>query len=72
MERHGLVDYQMGVWEEEIISGKQTNGNAWVPRLITYQVLIQCLDLLDTGDEEALDPEAGVETGIPGRGSSRR
>lgn len=23
MERHGLVDYQMGVWEEEIISSKQ-------------------------------------------------
>ena len=22
MERHGLVDYQMGVWEEEIISSK--------------------------------------------------
>ena len=21
MERHGLVDYQMGVWEEEIVSG---------------------------------------------------
>lgn len=21
MERHGLVDYQMGVWEEEIIHG---------------------------------------------------
>jgi hypothetical protein len=21
MERHGLVDYQMGVWEEEIIDG---------------------------------------------------
>lgn len=21
MERHGLVDYEMGVWEEEIISG---------------------------------------------------
>ena len=21
MERHGLVDYQMGVWEEEIIEG---------------------------------------------------
>ncbi len=21
MERHGLVDYQMGVWEEEIING---------------------------------------------------
>lgn len=23
MERHGLVDYQMGVWEEEIICGEQ-------------------------------------------------
>ena len=22
MERHGLVDYQMGVWEEEIMSGE--------------------------------------------------
>jgi len=22
MERHGLVDYQMGVWEEEILGGK--------------------------------------------------
>ena len=22
MERHGLVDYQMGVWEEEIVSSK--------------------------------------------------
>ena len=22
MESHGLVDYEMGVWEEEIISGK--------------------------------------------------
>lgn len=24
MERHGLVDYQMGVWEEEIISGNSS------------------------------------------------
>lgn len=22
LEEHGLVDYQMGVWEEEILSGK--------------------------------------------------
>ena len=21
MERHGLVDYEMGIWEEEIING---------------------------------------------------
>lgn len=24
MERHGLVDYQMGVWEEEILGGKSS------------------------------------------------
>lgn len=23
MEKHGLVDYQIGVWEEEIISSRQ-------------------------------------------------
>lgn len=22
LEQHGLVDYQMGIWEEEILSGK--------------------------------------------------
>lgn len=22
MEQHGLVDYQMGIWEEEILCGK--------------------------------------------------
>lgn len=25
MEQHGLVDYQMGIWEEEILSGMQTS-----------------------------------------------
>lgn len=24
MEKHGLVDYQMGVWEEEIIASEYT------------------------------------------------
>ena len=24
MEPHGLVDYQMGIWEEEILSGKNS------------------------------------------------
>ena len=27
MERHGLVDYQMGVWEEEIIEGESIQSN---------------------------------------------
>ncbi|KAF3925528.1 hypothetical protein ABW21_db0200537 [Orbilia brochopaga] len=26
MERHGLVDYQMGVWEEQILDGKDTSA----------------------------------------------
>jgi hypothetical protein len=24
MEPHGLVDYEMGIWEEEILGGKAT------------------------------------------------
>ena len=29
MEKHGLVDYQMGVWEEEILASKWTQRAAW-------------------------------------------
>lgn len=29
LEPYGLVDYQMGVWEEEIMSSKRRNGMAW-------------------------------------------
>lgn len=29
MERHGLVDYEMGVWEEEIIGGKFTYNSLY-------------------------------------------
>lgn len=72
IERHGLVDYQMGVWEEEIISGKHAPKKTKVMRLITFPVLTQCLDLLDTSDEEALDTETRVQTGLPAHGSSRR
>ena len=28
LEHYGLVDYQMGVWEEEILNGEQTVGFA--------------------------------------------
>lgn len=28
LEQHGLVDYQMGIWEEEILSSKSTNAVA--------------------------------------------
>jgi hypothetical protein len=26
LEQHGLVDYQMGIWEEEILCGKSTHS----------------------------------------------
>lgn len=29
LEKHGLVDYQMGVWEEEIMNSKSA---PWSPR----------------------------------------
>lgn len=31
MEQHGLVDYQMGVWEEEILSGEYPNSSHFMP-----------------------------------------
>ena len=37
MERHGLVDYQMGVWEEEIISGKFLSWLQSCTKLTGYQ-----------------------------------
>ena len=34
LERHGLVDYQMGVWEEEIISGESYPSQSAPPMFI--------------------------------------
>ncbi len=33
MEKHGLVDYQMGVWEEEILSSKHIGFRPTVMQL---------------------------------------
>ncbi|KAL8843111.1 MAG: hypothetical protein Q9170_000241 [Blastenia crenularia] len=51
VEKYGLVDYQMGVWEEEIMSSK-AYLEGWTRRkgkkpLTRQIVLTQCLDLLD-------------------------
>ncbi|KAI9850684.1 MAG: hypothetical protein M1838_005248 [Thelocarpon superellum] len=51
MERHGLVDYQMGVWEEEIIS-----------------ILQECLDLLESNDENPPGLEEKTRLGLSGGG----
>lgn len=36
MEKHGLVDYQMGVWEEEIVSGRHTRSTFTRASLTAY------------------------------------
>ena len=71
MERHGLVDYQMGVWEEEIISGNYfstcfglMNGAHGLP------VLTDCLDLLEGDDDD--EPGEGSSGLPPARGPTAR
>lgn len=49
VEKYGLVDYQMGVWEEEIMSSKACPFlHLLESQLMRSQVLTQCLDLQDT------------------------
>jgi hypothetical protein len=53
MERHGLVDYQMGVWEEEIISSRFIVALFLdATRADSTVVLTECLDLLETLEGE--------------------
>jgi hypothetical protein len=49
MEKHGLVDYQMGVWEEEIVASKHTYLPVSIlePATNRFTVLTSCLDLLE-------------------------
>lgn len=54
MEKHGLVDYQMGVWEEEIIGRKYYfafSVTVTVPDPLA--VLNTCLDLLEEQSENS-------------------
>lgn len=43
MERHGLVDYQMGVWEEEILDCKSHSDLRCVPHRDRVKGLTVCL-----------------------------
>ena len=50
MEKHGLVDYQMGVWEEDIIQRR-----SWFLIFVSYRanfiaVVGECLDLLEENE----------------------
>lgn len=55
IERHGLVDYQYGVWEERIISSRQqphlcTHSYWYHANLALHLVLTECVDLYETND----------------------
>jgi hypothetical protein len=64
MEKHGLVDYQMGVWEEEIVNRKFASSPG---RQVAHSplVLTQCLDLLEdqSGDSGSAHPQPSSSTG---------
>jgi hypothetical protein len=47
MEKHGLVDYQMGVWEEEIIASRCSSMMCRRSIANRCIVLTSCLDLLE-------------------------
>jgi hypothetical protein len=47
MEKHGLVDYQMGVWEEEIIASQYLHMAPVTRPSNMATVLTSCLDLLE-------------------------
>ena len=77
MERHGLVDYQMGVWEEEIIHGKQAAPNfqskgVYVAHVNHHTVLTECLDLLEGDDEDPPVAAASAQVGPSAMGSGSR
>lgn len=54
MEQHGLVDYEMGVWEEEILGSESSAYTSEILDADNYPVLTQCVDLL-VGDADTAD-----------------
>ncbi len=55
IERHGLVDYEYGVWEERILASKSPSLPATEPCQLTdpcflCAVLQECMDLCATDD----------------------
>lgn len=61
IERHGLVDYQYGVWEEQITEGRSIQlYRVFTLGLLTsfgQTVLLECIELYGGNDDSA--PSAG-------------
>ena len=70
VEKHGLVDNQMGVAEEEIMDCKLRLFQPRICLMLTLrQVLLRCLSQLDP--ETASNAEAGGESSASGAARGR-
>ncbi|KAJ5375477.1 hypothetical protein N7517_007483 [Penicillium concentricum] len=68
LEPHGLVDYQMGIWEEEILSGEfalYSTTPILPPNHHQTPVLGQCLDLMDSRPDLHHIPARLEATAVP-------
>lgn len=60
LEPHGLVDYELGVWEEEITSSRLVCFSFFFYHTNLAIVLIQCRELLEGDSQE--QAESASET----------
>ncbi len=72
MERHGLVDYQMGVWEEEIISSRSIIAFSCISKADSTVVLTQCLDLLENLEDNGAQAGSSAQHVARSHGSRNR
>jgi hypothetical protein len=76
MEKHGLVDYQMGIWEEEIISSMRKSLfvvislSLQTPANLCSKVLTSCLDLLE--DQPRTSGTTGAQQSSSSSNARRR
>lgn len=63
IERHGLVDYQYGVWEEQITESKSTTCGAFEDfppaDSVEFTVMLECHDLYSPDDAAGAPAAAG-------------
>lgn len=67
IEKHGLVDYQMGVAEEDILEGEILMHGTNATWLITDTALTTCLDLLEPPGSTNPAPTAPAPAAPPRR-----
>lgn len=66
IERHGLVDYEYGVWEEHIVASELAQPERSLALLTAFAVIEECLDLYENNDE----PDPGTSS-LPNPPSAR-